>query len=647
MKLKVVLIVCIFSFELFAANPLDLRSTLNALVGSNKTITLPKGEYQLDMSGNLQSYVFDGLQNLVIDGNGSSILCNRQTRAFDFLNCTNVTFKNFCIDYQPLCFSQGVITSISTDRKTWEVRIFNGYPYSNINNDKMDVFDASTKKLKNNYKTFYTASFTISLLGNNRILININESSGGALAKVSDLVTLNCDGIGAIRPHCIYSESCKNMKFQNDTIFGSNSFSMFESDCENSLYQNCVITRKTNDPTVEIPRLRAGNADGIHSKHAVIGPTIEGCKIEYNDDDCIAINGRFYPIYKVDATAKRIYLMSTDKLVDVKVKLNDSIVCVDNDGHVKGNSKIQDITSAVMSASERQACINYFLGGLHNETKYQNGIVITLSQWVTGLKSGDLIYSKQRTGCGFTVRNNNVGRNRSRGILIKASNGVIEGNTVEGCQLAGIILSPEFYWMEAGCSSNVSITNNTVKNVLYGSSSAGQRQPGAISVTSVNGSSVFSPSGVFNNITISGNSIENCPQPCIVVTSGSNIQITGNTINTNLSMVRTHGSSLGVKNNVIIWTTNLDSLFTDSINKKKDEPVSVFVDAFKNMHLRPAIGTIVQKVILYDHAGRKIKNVLNKNTSGEIILSMDECNRGCYVITYFSEKSAHSLKFMY
>ena len=85
-------------------------------------------------------------------------------------------------------------------------------------------------------------------------------------------------------------------------------------------------------------------------------------------------------------------------------------------------------------------------------------------------------------------------------MLIKASDGVVRNNIVQGCELGGIIVAPEFYWMEAGCSSNIEIYNNLIKNCLFTTSNTGLAQPGALTVISLNGSQAISETGVFNNI---------------------------------------------------------------------------------------------------------------------------------------------------
>ena len=73
-------------------------------------------------------------------------------------------------------------------------------------------------------------------------------------------------------------------------------------------------------------------------------------------------------------------------------------------------------------------------------------------------------------GAGFKILNCTLGNTRSRGILIKADHGLIEGNTISGCGMSAISIGPEYYWNEADYSRHVTIRGNTLtRNVLNGS----------------------------------------------------------------------------------------------------------------------------------------------------------------------------------
>jgi hypothetical protein len=76
----------------------------------------------------------------------------------------------------------------------------------------------------------------------------------------------------------------------------------------------------------------------------------------------------------------------------------------------------------------------------------------------------------RHNGAGFKILNCTLGNTRSRGILIKADHGLIEGCTISGCGMSAISIGPEYYWNEADYVGHVTVRGNKLaENVLNGS----------------------------------------------------------------------------------------------------------------------------------------------------------------------------------
>lgn len=561
MKLKLLLLFIVLSIFTGYSYP-DLKSVLDAQAGQS-VIDIPYGIYEMNTASGTH-YTFSGLKNVTVNGNGSLIICKTPARAFYVTNCENFTIKDLTIDYDPLCFTQGTITQVSADCKSWTVRIHDGYATSNISiSTKILLYDGVTKLVKKNLFNIHGSNYILTQSTSDPALLNftITRSMLANSVSVGEYVVMSLNTPAGMDTHTMYITSCKNFAAKNITIYGSNMFSMIEHDCDNSLYLNCVITRNPNDPTKSVPRLRSGNGDGIHSKHAVRGPRVENCTVGFNGDDCIAINGRFYPVYKVDEANKYIYILSSEGGL-VRIFPEDNVVCVDNNGSVKATLSATEIIPQTPTSEEKTNCTSQFKS-LVSAGSLTYGSRIKIINWpIAGIKTGDYVYSENRIGGGFQVLNNSVGHNPGRGILIKSSNGVIKNNTVEGSQLSGIVLSPEVNWMEAGCSNNVEISNNTIRNCIFASSHPGMTQPAALCVISLNAANQLSPNGAHNNISIFKNRIEDCPRPGVVVTSTKGLYYHHNTIIPNASITRTHGATFGVSNTVDFWTANIADLST-------------------------------------------------------------------------------------
>jgi hypothetical protein len=78
------------------------------------------------------------------------------------------------------------------------------------------------------------------------------------------------------------------------------------------------------------------------------------------------------------------------------------------------------------------------------------------------LPRGSVIASTRAMGNGFVIDRCTFGFNRSRGILIKASHGTITNCTLQGSWIVGILVSPEWWWLESGSSSDLMITDNSI-----------------------------------------------------------------------------------------------------------------------------------------------------------------------------------------
>ena len=321
-KNKLILLLLFCTTNLFAEEYLDFHQIVRPQVANNKTITLEKdAKYLLDIK-NVGSFYILNLKNLVIDGNGSTIICNKQQLAFFLRDCENVTLTNFKIEYDPPCSTQGTITKITNDR-TFEVQIHDGYPIPDrsIKQDRIEIYDKENKELIRNYHTTYaTTNLAIDEV-NRKVSFTIANPKAGVYSE-GDFITLNNVPEG-LPPHCFELSGCKNTKFDNITIYDSPHFSILEYDCDNSHYFRCTIDRKTNVPGRE-DRLRSGMADGINSNGALKGPKIEECIIRYNGDDCIAISGTLYPVYKSNQARKRIYFLTNGvNSTNVNFKVGD------------------------------------------------------------------------------------------------------------------------------------------------------------------------------------------------------------------------------------------------------------------------------------------------------------------------------------
>ena len=549
-KLLYIFIFLALGFTSNARQLPELKPILDAQAG-NAVIEIPAGTYLLN-NMTYGAYQFHNLNNVEIRGNGASIICNSQELAFRFLNCTNITVKDLSIDYDPLCFTQGVIVAKDPSNLWFEVEIDPGYPVDNVRNTRVQFYDPSTRQLKRNSITTGEGHYSaFARIGTTRRFKLTKNAAWVAYEKVGDLVVLDVVSTKTNpAAHCFQLEKCTNAKVQNVTIYGSNSFSFFERDCKGSHYNGCKVGRGSMPAGIPA-RLRSGNADGIHSSLASVGPLVENCDIKHNGDDCIIVCGRSFPVCRIDSATKSIYVLSREGLPVFYV--GDTLQHVLYAGTKSGKMKITAYESFVPSAADQSAVVSLYPDLLF-KTSYTRGTRLQVDV-LPAMGVGDIVYNESHTGKGFVIRNNNVGYNRSRGILIKSANGIVHNNEIAGTAMNAILVAPEIHWMGGGFADNVEIRNNNIFECMFEKTNQGM-PPGALSVWYVNGLAQVPAAGAFTQINVHHNTIRKCPYPAIVYSSVSGLTQASNVVEPYPCNSREHGKKFGTVFTGPVWEKN-------------------------------------------------------------------------------------------
>lgn len=626
----------------------DLRAVLDAQI-NNAVIDIPKGTYILDLKDGKQPYLFSYKKNVQIKGNGSTIICNYQKQAFSFEYCEDMLVSDLTIEYDPPCSTQGTITYMSADAKTLQVEIHEGYPMLNPETvqNRVNFFDKETRELIWN---LYANEIKdpIVYLENRKVQVNLTMPKVGTYG-VGDYVVFNNIPTTYVG-HCIIMNHCKNLTMSGITIYDSPAFHFAEHYCENTHYYRCVIDRKTGDPKYPQDRLRPGIADGIHSKHATIGPTIEECTIQYTNDDPIAINGNFYPVYKVDNEYKQLYILTRDyNLADVTIKKDENVVIVSNDGICRGEAKPTRVTlSTDPTAEDIKKCLSYFKD--IKDTRYVKTVMVRFSaeDWgkIGNVVPGDVIYSTNRIGAGFRVINNKIGHVPGRGILIKSSDGKIQNNEITYTGAGAIIIAPEFNWMEAGLSRNLEISGNYIETCMF-RQNLKRSQAAAISVVLEASNGDLAPAGGFRNIIIHRNTIKNCPKPCVFLNAIDGGYFYKNIIEP-ATWMRDHGQNFLIRNDMEYVTKYVKNIITDEdptttgLGKMKhDGDKLIHVDDNGYVGLNGCQGKRM-KMNVFDIRGQLL---LEDSFSECSSVSLHQLKQGVYIINLICNDEVFSKKY--
>ncbi len=495
-----------------AGTAFDLQGFIDGELQAGKhRIVVPPGRYRVTPR-NRQHLVLQDLDNIEVIADGVEMICTETTRALTVSHCRDVTVRGLVIDYDPLPFTQGRITAISEDRQNYEIELFDGYPAAEtVRNFKYEVFRPDTRTLRCEDRRISQ----MEVVDARHLRLTCPGRHESNPEQVGDLIVIGSEYAphGSI-PHAVECNNNVNVRLEQIDLFASNCFGFLEYKCDGSVYAECRIDRRTpaTDPVDRAsPRLRSLDADAFHSKHAVRGPAYLGCTARFMGDDCVNICGDYHMIMESEGRVLRVLAKG-----NLNIEPGDPLELVLYNG-----KRMKDAQAiAVEPAGSIREDERSFLSQQNMDARLKSGrgnskaFLFTLDRPVS-VPRGSILCAANRIGNGFVVRDCNFGFNRSRGILIKASHGEIRDNRMEGCRMSAILVSPEYWWLEAGSSCDLNIHGNRIT----------QCGDVPIRIEAIGGNGEIAPVGAHRNIVITANVISGCAMPGILVTSTAGLRI--------------------------------------------------------------------------------------------------------------------------
>ncbi len=466
------------------------------LAAGKTSIAVPAGVYRIEPQGDVYLELRD-LKGVTIDFTGVEFVGLVNARMFDIADCTDLTLKGLTMDFDPLAFTQARIVEVDAE-KSWTVKIIEGYPTEGIGNGgscwPIQAYGKDTLELVNPMR--FQDGIDVVRIDEDTYRITGGQNRAG---EVGDIAVFSCSNNpkGNRSSEAVLSKSCVNLRVEDFTIYGTpGGYAFKEFGNTRTVYLRCKIDRRPpeTDPVQRgLKRLRSGNHDTFTCKCALVGPQIIGCTARYHGDDCVNISG-FYSLV-TESAGDEIRILAR-MYYGVFVDAGDTIQIMTPDGQCPPDATVVSITPD----GERTAADKAFLDTLKLWPGIANGyngaFRVKLDRNVS-LPKGTAIMSNNQCGDGFLVKDCTFGHARARGLLIKASRGVIENNTIEDCWSSGIQVSTEYEWMSGGCSNDLKISGNRFSG----------NHSWAIGVSGKSGEGNPLPANSHRNIAIIGNTI--------------------------------------------------------------------------------------------------------------------------------------------
>ncbi len=397
--------------------------------------------------------------------------------------CTHVTIEDATLQFATPAFTQGRITAMGEDGSGRYVdwKIDAGYT-SAIYPRKVsfNVIDGNTRLLKVGTGDFGASNCVARGPGLFR-LRKINGLIGGA--AVNDWLVCRADRGESI----IQLDSSKECTMKRIVLKNAGFAAFFETDGDGGHhYMDCRVTRGPLPPGATEEQLISCGADGFHSNGTRVGPTIERCAWDgVLLDDCIAIHGRLQKVIRADG--------------------NKLTLEAGNDGRFAVNEPVRISSSDGFFGEAR--CT-----GMRTLDAPQRYLELTLDKELAA-PANSRAGNPERCGRSYRILDCTLGNTRSRGILVKGDDGLIQGCTIDGCGMSAISIGPEFYWGEGDYCWNVTVAHNTLRRNALRNTATPESKPdisqGADGVIFVHGEGAIGN----RNIKITGNRFDHnyCP----------------------------------------------------------------------------------------------------------------------------------------
>ena len=436
-----------------------------ALAKGAKTVKVPKGTYEILPEGDETSYFrLCGLRDVTVDFSGSKLIGKVRTRMFDFVGCTNLTVRNVTVDYAELPFTQATIEKVDAEGN-WDVRIVDGYPRPEGRQlDEglcwpIQAYGRETLELVNPMR--FRDGIAIARTGADTYRIT---GGGNRTGQVGDIAVWSVkDVTHRVEVSALKCLRCTACRFEDITEYATPHGCAFEDYFgDANTYLRCRIVRCPPEEDLvprAMKRLRSGNHDANMHRGAIRGPRILDCESKYHCDDCVNISGMYGLVTESKGDELRILV----NYLGLSIDDGDTCQVMTYDGVSLPDVKVLKVVAdGETTAAEKDYMLTLgFWPGLEKSCRRAYRLKL---EKPLDLPRGSVIISNRHQGNGFVIRGCDFGHNRARGLLIKASGGTIESNRLERCHGAGIQIATEYQWMEGGCSRDLIVRGNVLKD---------------------------------------------------------------------------------------------------------------------------------------------------------------------------------------
>ena len=489
------------------------------------TLNIGPGTYRVGTGS--EKFVHERYHMIVRNVNKSTISGNQAKIVFTdpehggflFYICNDLKLEGLTFDWDPLAFTQGQIVSVdAANPNIFTYKLEDGFPEATNKNFKNYgpegkfmigfVYDPATRKL-----------FTARMKDNHKNVEKV-EKIGDRLYRITISKKTSPEGIAAGRLFVLLSRNPSNgLVFHACVRPRLNNVTMYSSSHIGMVFRWATINPELNNVQIRIlpnsRRMLSVNADSLFFDGCQ-KPIIKKCYLEGGMDDGVVL-----PVH-----GRRVLEKIDDKTFVVRNTWAVGFFSSQTYEGIDLKTGVRTGPMFAVSVKDRRVLKT-------PEGKRYEVDTITFHKPAPTLKANDFLFNRSLSNQEFLVEDCDIVNLRGKAIKIHGQGGVVRNCRIDGTTFGGIEFgyqggraNANWVWMWA---DNARVENTVIRNAA---------NLGLIQLTSIGWATAFRihqgpdnmPGRPNRNITMVGNTIENCGQSALRAWNAENIVFTGNKI---------------------------------------------------------------------------------------------------------------------
>ncbi len=418
-------------------------------------------------------FLFEGMKNVILDGNGSLFLFHGRMMTFAAIDCTNVTYQNLSFDFKVPSVIDVTVESVQESERSATVLVPECFNYevngttvtwkSDISPYSGNHYWTATNALSNIANQIYDANTGLTVREGTKLfngLTNITEISDHRLKfTYSSSVP---DNVKAGR-----SYQMRNTTRDHSAMFFWKSEGITLKDVNaHFLYGFGVVGQNSSDITLDGVNFDVPEGSGRSTAGFADFVQMSGCKGEIRVENCTFVNPHDDPI-NIHGTFMKVISKSADNKTFTVRYMHHETAGFPN---FFPGDQVEFMTAGNMTrAADSVAEVVSVKGPTGDAGTQQSGtgsltdIEITLDRALPGIQPNTHVVENITYTPSAVIQNNVFKQVPTRGILVTTRKKVeIKDNLFDGMGMASIYISNDAQgWYESGPVEDVTIEGNT------------------------------------------------------------------------------------------------------------------------------------------------------------------------------------------